>query len=161
MQTIFQRKAINPCCSARKTSGKESGSQGSDLPKPCQTSKTEMTTGPGLLPASSDILGQAALNTLIPCTDQELHGRGARAAKLVECPTSAQVMISRFVSLSSALGSLLSALSPLQILCPPLSLKEKKKNCMCVRVNNKNRWGAWVAQSVKRPTSARSRSRGP
>ena len=22
-------------------------------------------------------------------------------------------------------------------------------------------WGAWVAQSVKRPTSARSRSRGP
>ena len=25
----------------------------------------------------------------------------------------------------------------------------------------KERWGAWVAQSVKRPTSARSRSRGP
>ena len=28
----------------------------------------------------------------------------------------------------------------------------------CIRLPS---WGAWVAQSVKRPTSARSRSRGP
>ena len=44
--------------------------------------------------------------------------------------------------------------------------------CMCVCVGNEVHshslcslkgipWGAWVAQSVKRPTSARSRSRGP
>ena len=40
---------------------------------------------------------------------------------LAELPTSAQVMISQFVGLSPTLGSLLSAQSPLQILCTPLS----------------------------------------
>ena len=30
----------------------------------------------------------------------------------------------------------------------------------CVRLENEPEGGAWVAQSVKRPTSARSRSRG-
>ena len=43
-------------------------------------------------------------------------------AQLVECLTSAQVMISRFVSSSPASGLLLSAQSPLWIFCPPLSL---------------------------------------
>ena len=40
----------------------------------------------------------------------------------VEHPTSAQVMISWFVSSNPASGSLLSAQRPLQILLPPLSL---------------------------------------
>ena len=34
--------------------------------------------------------------------------------------------------------------------------------CTLGRLIRKNTgWGAWVAQSVKRPTSVRSRSRGP
>ena len=48
--------------------------------------------------------------------------RGAWVAGLVELPTSAQVRTSGSVSWSRALGSLLSAYSPLQILCPLLSL---------------------------------------
>ena len=40
-------------------------------------------------------------------------------ARSVKCLTSAQILISRFVSLSPTLGSLLSAQSLLQILCPP------------------------------------------
>ena len=47
--------------------------------------------------------------------------RGAWMAQSVECPTSAQVAILRFVSLSPASDSLLSARSPLRILCPPFS----------------------------------------
>ena len=43
-------------------------------------------------------------------------------AQLVKRPTSAQVMISQFLSSSPASGSLLSAQSPLWILCPPLSV---------------------------------------
>ena len=43
-------------------------------------------------------------------------------AQSVEHHTLAQVMISRFVSSSPALGSLLSVQSPLLILCLPLSL---------------------------------------
>ena len=35
------------------------------------------------------------------------------------------------------------------------------ENSMEVPQKITNRGGAWVAQSVKRPTSARSRSRGP
>ena len=42
-------------------------------------------------------------------------------AQSVECPTSAQVMISQFTSLSPTLGSELSAWNLLWILCPPLS----------------------------------------
>ena len=62
-------------------------------------------------------------------------------AQLVECLTSAQVMISRFVSLSPALGSVLTAQSleatsdsvshslsapPLLVLCLSLSFKMNK-----------------------------------
>ena len=79
--------------------------------------------------------------------------------------TSAQVMISQFVGSSPAWGSVLTARtwrllrilslslcsSPAGALSVSLSLSQKTNTC----------WGAWVAQSVKRPTSARSRSRGP
>ena len=47
---------------------------------------------------------------------------GAWVVWSVKPPTSAQVMISQFVSSSPTSGSLLSAQSLLQILCPPLSL---------------------------------------
>ena len=50
------------------------------------------------------------------------HLQGAWVAQSVKHPTSAQVMISRFVSLSPTLGSLLSTQSLLQILCPPSPL---------------------------------------
>ena len=48
--------------------------------------------------------------------------RGTWEAQSVKHPSSAQVMISWFVSSRPALGSLLSAQSLLLILCPPLSL---------------------------------------
>ena len=37
-------------------------------------------------------------------------------------------------------------------------LKKKEVESLLLKTENR---GAWVAQSVKRPTSARSRSRGP
>ena len=83
-------------------------------------------------------------------------------------PTLAQVMNSRSVSSSPMLGSVLTAqsLEPASdsvsasfSTLPPLAL------CLSVRVNKHfkklKKRGAWVAQSVKLPTSARSRSRGP
>ena len=81
----------------------------------------------------------------------------------VKRPTSAQVMISRFVSSSPALGSVLTAQSlepvsdsvspflsdpPPFMLCLSLSQKLKKNKRM-----GRGR-GAWVVQSVERPTSA-------
>ena len=55
--------------------------------------------------------------------------RGTWVVQLADCLTSAQVMISRFMSLSLASGSLMSVRSLLLILCPPppLSLSKKKK----------------------------------
>ena len=53
---------------------------------------------------------------------QSIHCWGARVAQSVEHPTSAQVMISQLVSSSPTSGFLLSAQSPLQSLCSPLSL---------------------------------------
>ena len=50
------------------------------------------------------------------------RSRGAWVAPSVEHPTLAQVMTSWCGSLSPALDSLLSAQSPLQILCLPFSL---------------------------------------
>ena len=48
--------------------------------------------------------------------------RDAWVAQLVEHLTLAQIMISWFMGSSPALGSLLSAKSPLWFLCTPLSL---------------------------------------
>ena len=52
----------------------------------------------------------------------KMQRRGAWVAQSVECPTSAQVMISRFMSSTPTWGSLLSAQSLLRILSLPLSL---------------------------------------
>ena len=84
-------------------------------------------------------------------------------AQSVKCPTLAHVMVSEYVSSSPALGSMLTAqsLKPASasvssFLSAPLLLALR----LSLSKINKH-WGAWVAQSVKRPTSARSRSRGP
>ena len=90
---------------------------------------------------------------------QNDNSRGVWVAQSAEPPTSAQVMISRLVSSSPALGSVLMArslepasesVSP-SLSAPPLlvlSLKNKKIK------NIKNLQGTWVAQSDKRLTSA-------
>ena len=61
------------------------------------------------------ILGVA--DRIVNETDQN-YFRGSWVAHSIEQPTSAQVMISWFVSLSPTLGSVLSAQSLLWILCP-------------------------------------------
>ena len=73
-------------------------------------------------------------------------------AQLVKCPTSAQVMISPFMSLSPASGSVLTAQSlepALDSVSPSLS---GPPLLMLSKINK--HWGAWVAQSVKCTTSA-------
>ena len=52
---------------------------------------------------------------------QNHQNRVAQVAQLVKRLTSAQVIISQFVSLSPEPGSRLSSQSLLQTLCPPLS----------------------------------------
>ena len=54
-------------------------------------------------------------------------------------------------------GLCVTPLSHRECLCLWLSLLQDARNL----VKDPGSWGAWVAQSVKRPTSARSRSRGP
>ena len=80
--------------------------------------------------------------------------RGAWVAQLVKCPTSAQVMISPFVSSSPASGSVLTAqsLEPASDSVSP-SLSALPRSCF-LSLSKINIRGAWVAQSVKRPTSA-------
>ena len=77
-------------------------------------------------------------------------------------PTSAQVMISWFMGLSRASGSGLTAqsLEPASdSVSPPLSASPPFMLCLCLclclSLKNKH-WGAWVAQSVERPTSAQA-----
>ena len=83
-------------------------------------------------------------------------------AQSVKRPTSAQVMISQFRSSSPTSGSVLKALSLKPVsdsVSPSLSAPPPLVLSLSLSKINKH-WGAWVAQSVKRPTSARSRSRG-
>ena len=90
--------------------------------------------------------------------------RGAWVAQSVKRPTSAQVMISQFVSSSPTSGSVLTAqsLEPASdSVSPSLSLPLPHSFSLSLSLLKISIWGAWVAQSVKRPTSARSRSRGP
>ena len=77
--------------------------------------------------------------------------------------TSAQVMISRFVGLRSASGTVLTAQSPQPAsdsVSPSLSAPPLLALCLCLSLKNKQTlkkkksWGTCVAQSVKRPTSA-------
>ena len=67
--------------------------------------------------------------------------RGAWAAQSDEHPTSAQVMISRFVGSSSTSGSVLTASSEhgacLWILCLPVSLSLPKLNKTLRKLNKK------------------------
>ena len=82
-------------------------------------------------------------------------------AQSVECPTSAQVMISQFTSLSpiwalscqhgTCFGSSVPLSLPLPCLCTlSLSKRNPKKK------EKKKRWGAWVVQSFKCPAWLRS-----
>ena len=76
--------------------------------------------------------------TFLKIVNKLLEGRGAWVAQSVECPTSAQVMISQSVSSSPTLGSVLMAqslepasdsvspfLSAPSLLMPCLSLSQK------------------------------------
>ena len=65
---------------------------------------------------------------------------------------SAQVMISQFMSLSPASGSVLTAQS-LEPASDSVSLCPSPARTLSLSKINKH-WGAWVAQSVERPTSA-------
>ena len=86
--------------------------------------------------------------------------RGACVAQSVERPTSAQVMISRSVSLSPASGSVLTgrSLKPaLDSVSPSLSAPPPLMLCLSFSQRKKKSWYswvAWVAQLVERPTSA-------
>ena len=64
-------------------------------------------------------------------------------AQSVKRPTPAQVMISRSVGWSPTLGSVLTAQS-----------LEPASDSVSPSLKNKQTRGAWVARSVKRPTSA-------
>ena len=72
--------------------------------------------------------------------------------------TSAHVMISRFMSSSPASGSVPTAqsLEPASdSVSPSLCVPPMLAVCLSVCLSKINKdWGAWVAQSVKRPTSA-------
>ena len=88
-------------------------------------------------------------------------------AQTVECPTSAQVMISRFMSLSPMSGVVLTVQSPepasdfvSSSLCAPpqlvlsLPLSQNKQTLKKKFFFNVSDRGTWVAQSVERPTLA-------
>ena len=83
---------------------------------------------------------------------------GAWVAQSVERPTSAQVMILRSMGSSPASGSVLTAwsLEPASdSVSPSLSDRPPFMLSLSLSVSKINKhWGAWVAQSVKRPTSA-------
>ena len=56
------------------------------------------------------------------CFSEEIHQQGCLGGSVVERPTSAQVVISGFLSLSPASGSLLSVQSPFRSSVPSLSV---------------------------------------
>ena len=71
-------------------------------------------------------------------------------AQSSKCPTSAQVMISQFVSSSLVSGSMLTAqsLEPASdSVSPSLSAPPPLMLCLCLSLSkiNKHFWGAWVA----------------
>ena len=66
--------------------------------------------------------------------------RGACVAQSVKCPTSGQVMISKFVNSSPTLGSVLTArsLEPASdSVSPPLSALPMLMLCLSLSLNNK------------------------
>ena len=93
------------------------------------------------------------------CDQRQSLARGAWVARSVQRLTSAQVMISRFEGSSPASGSVLTSRSlepasdsaSLSLSAPPLAHAHSLS--LPPSKINKNR-GAWVAPSVKPPTSA-------
>ena len=67
------------------------------------------------------------------------HPRGAWEAQSVECPTSAQVMISRFVSLSPMLGSVVTTWSLEPGFCVSLSLWPSVTHTLSLSLSLKNK----------------------
>ena len=96
--------------------------------------------------------------------------RGAWVAQSVKRLTLAHVMILWSMSSSPKSGSVLTvwslepaldSVSPSLSAPPPLMFGLSPSSSKISIKKKGLPWGAWVAQSVKRPTSARSRSRGP
>ena len=81
------------------------------------------------------------------------HLGDARVAQSVERLTSLQVTILWLLSSNPASGSPLSVQSLLWILRPHLSPSLPRSRSFSLSKMNTH-WGAWAAQSVKRPTSA-------
>ena len=69
----------------------------------------------------------------------ESQRQGAWVAQSVKCLTSAQVMISRFVSSSPASGSVLTAqsLEPVSGFCVSLSLSDPPPFMLCLSLSQK------------------------
>ena len=86
---------------------------------------------------------------------KEKSNWGTWVAHSVKRPTLALVMISRFMSLSPTSGSVLTAqsLKPASDSVSPLSLPFPRSHSVSLCLKNCH-WGAWVAQSLGRPTSA-------
>ena len=82
------------------------------------------------------------------------HHRGAWVAQSVKRLTSAQVMISWFRELSPTLVSALTVWSLLGILSLYPFATHAVSVSLKIHLKKIIRWGAWVAQSVKRPTLA-------
>ena len=79
------------------------------------------------------------VESILPCLCLVLNqgAWGSWMAQLVEHWTSAQAMISQFVSLSPTSGCVLTVQSLLRILCPPLSLPLPHLGSVCISLKSK------------------------
>ena len=101
-------------------------------------------------------------NPFPPSTKNATTGASGGLSQLsVQLLVSAQVVISQLLSLSPTSSSMLTAQNLLEILAPSPSLCSSPAHSLSLSLKINKLRGAWVAQSVKRPTSARSQSRGP
>ena len=100
---------------------------------------------PGLQPVLQSCTHQGSMVLAQKQTNRSMEQnrklRGAGVAQLVGCPTSAQVMISRFVSLSPAPGSVLTAQSLMPVsdsVSPSLSAPPLLMLSLCPSKRNKH-----------------------
>ena len=98
-------------------------------------------TAPSLEPASDSVspsLSSSSAHALSLPLSQKINILGAWVAQSVKCPTSAQVMISRSVSLSPASGSVLTApsLEPASDSVSP-SLSDPPPFMLCLSLSQK------------------------